>query len=104
MPKSIWLLAASAALAAAPAAAQDNAADTAVNTTVNETVTTDANAVIDANLVATVPDANALEPAPPAESDLATRADDNRDERRGFPWGILGLVGLIGLLGRRKNS
>ena len=27
-----------------------------------------------------------------------------RDDDRGFPWGVLGLLGLIGLLGRNRSS
>ena len=105
MPKSLWLIAVGAALAAAPAAAQIEAADDAVHSSINETATSDVSVATDANLVAAPPAANALEPAPPLESDLAAdTVDDDRDERRGFPWGLLGLAGLVGLLGRRRTD
>ena len=105
MPKTFWLIAASAALAAAPVAAQNNA-DQAVTNDTAVTVANDTNVAVDANLVAATPPAdNAMEPAAPTESELATgAADDDDDGRRGFPWGLVGLVGLIGLLGRRKAS
>jgi MYXO-CTERM domain-containing protein len=105
MRSTIWMLAAAVVLAAGPASAQDNVAEPVVNAT-NDTVTMDTNVVTDANLVATTPDMNAMEPAPaPIESELAREAAaDERDDDRGIPWGLLGLVGLIGLLGRRRSS
>ena len=96
-----YLIAAAIALATGPAAAQENVAEPTVNAA-NETMA-DTNAAMDANLVATTPAANAVEPLPPTESDLASRAADDEDDRGGIPWGLLGLVGLIGLLGRRRG-
>lgn len=108
MHKTLWLIAASAALIAAPAAAQNEVAEQPVTNETNvttTTTTTDANVALDANLVTAPPVDNALEPLPPTESELAREAAaDDEDDDRGFPWGLLGLVGLIGLLGRRRLS
>lgn len=96
--RTMLLIAASIMLAAAPASA-NVAAPVA-----NDATTSDANVVTDMNVATTVPDMNALEPAPtPANSEAASQTVDN-DDRGGFPWGLLGLIGLIGLLGRRHAS
>ena len=102
MRNPIWILAgATALIAAAPLAAQENVA-APVNAT-NETTAVDANAVMDANLVAPPP-ADVVEPAvTPTDSELAREVAADDDERRGFPWGLLGIIGLIGLLGRRRS-
>jgi MYXO-CTERM domain-containing protein len=103
MRTTLYLIAAAMALATGPAAAQENVAEPTVNAA-NETMTTDTNVAMDANLVAATPAANAVEPVPaPTETDLATRAAADEDDRGGIPWGLLGLVGLIGLLGRRRG-
>ena len=34
----------------------------------------------------------------------ATDVDDDGDDDRGFPWGLLGLLGLVGLLGTRRRD
>ena len=100
MRKMLCLIAAAAALAAMPAAAQQDNADAPV---ANEAISADANVTTDMN--STVPDLNAVEPAPPpATLDGPAQAPVDDDEPRGFPWGLLGLVGLVGLLGRRRRD
>ncbi len=99
MRNMICLMAAAAALAATPASAQGNA----VAPVANEAISADANVTADMN--STVPDLNAVEPAPPpATLDGPAQAPADDDEPRGFPWGLLGLVGLVGLLGRRRRD
>jgi MYXO-CTERM domain-containing protein len=100
MQKKFCLIAAAAALAATSASAQDNA----VAPVTNEAMPVDANVTTDMNAVSTVPDMNALEPAPPATTDVVDQSPAAGDGSRGFPWGLLGLVGLIGLLGRRRRD
>ena len=104
MRNPIWMLAgATALIAATPLAAQENVAAPVANAT-NETMAVDANAALDANLVA-LPPADAVEPAAiPTDSQPSREAAGDSGDRRGFPWGLLGLIGLIGLLGRRHAN
>ena len=101
------MFAATLALSPAAAAAQETNA---------------ANAIDAANTVAPAPgtDTNLSTTLPPTDNgamvatdvppvaDPAMTADTampaERDDDRGFPWGVLGLLGLIGLLGRNRSS
>ena len=55
---------------------------------------------VDNNMAATTTMPPATDPAMTADPYAAPAAE--RDEDRGFPWGLLGLLGLAGLLGRRR--
>jgi hypothetical protein len=87
--------AAAALLAAAPAWAQ------------NETVpaNTEVNAVTTAN-----ESANAAVPAPPpATTETTTTTETGTvttapEEKKSFPWGVLGLLGLLGLIPRARRG
>jgi len=105
MPNNLWMIGGAALLFATSASAQNNA-DTAVGNEANVGAPIDTDAAVDANLVdGTRAVDNAVEPVTArADPGLASQVDDNRDDDRGFPWGIVGLVGLVGLLGRRKNG
>ena len=91
------------------AVAQDNAANTvnATDPALNATADPLAN---DANVITTDPLANDPLMTAPATDPLATdpmlndTGDDDRDDDRGFPWGLLGLLGLAGLLGSRRRD
>jgi MYXO-CTERM domain-containing protein len=104
------ILIAALALGAAPAAAQDNAADAnaamSANAAAPATNAADANAAdesgMSANEMAAMA-ANADMTAPPDET-AAEPAATPVPQKRGFPWGVIGLVGLVGLLGRRRRD
>lgn len=83
--------------AATPALAQ-NAAEPATNADVNATTaaTTNETTVATTNEVVAPP---AAEPATPPPEEPAPAS-----EKRGFPWGVLGLLGLIGLFGKRSRT
>jgi MYXO-CTERM domain-containing protein len=101
--RNISIFVVAAALAAAPAAAQD----------MNNTAT----AMPDANATAPATDVNmtndvvlapgegtAVAPMEPITTEPLGTAPVERDDDRGFPWGLLGLLGLAGLLGRARRS
>ena len=103
-----------AAVAAAPANAQDNGAATAAGaapeTEASGTVPgagTMNNLDSDA-AVATAP-TNGLTAGPGAAPETAEPVDLSygepaREDRDGFPWGILGLLGLAGLIPRKNRD
>ena len=85
-----------------PALAQDTNttanADTAVS---NDVLATD-NALVDDPLMTADP-ANDLINAPMPVDD-AVEAAPRPTEKRGFPWGVIGLLGLIGLMPRKRRD
>lgn len=85
-------------MTAAPALAQ-NTAEPATNVDVNATAPATANEVTVATNESVAPPA---ETAAPAEATPAEPAP--APEKRGFPWGVLGLLGLIGLFGKRSRT
>ena len=110
MSKSSITCAAAALLAiSSTALAQDNTANTinAVDPALNATADPLAN---DANVITTDPLANDPLMTAPATDPLAADPmlnatdDDDRDDDRSFPWGLLGLLGLVGLLGTRRRD
>jgi hypothetical protein len=98
-------IAAAALIASAPAWAQNasapgNTADNTVATTTNEvagTTTTTTNTMTAAE-TATVPvDENATT----VDTGYAAPA---QEEKKSFPWGVLGLLGLLGLIPRTRRG
>ena len=96
-------IAAAALLAAVPAAAQNAAAP--ANTTATTTTTTNEMTNTTAPTGAAATPGNEVAPLPPANETAAPEAGVNPapapEEKKGFPWGIIGLIGLIGLIPRR---
>ena len=97
--------AAAVLLAAVPAAAQNEAAP--ANTTATTTTTTNETMNATAPTGAPVTPGNDVAPLPPANETAAPEAGVNPtpapEEKKGFPWGIIGLIGLIGLIPRRRS-
>jgi hypothetical protein len=97
-------IAAAALIASVPAWAQNtaapgNAADNTVATTAtNEVATTMTTNTTTAAETATVPvDENATT----ADTGYAAPA---QEEKKSFPWGVLGLLGLLGLIPRNRRG
>jgi len=98
-------IAAAALLAASPALAQNDSAAsntdvTAANTVTTNTVTTDETTVVPANDMAALPPADTNVGA--ADTGYATPPP--AEEKKGFPWGVLGLLGLLGLIPRARRG
>ena len=96
-----------AALLAAPAAAQNtdmNAASTDMNVAATNTV--DANAVSGTTTTTNTTTATDTGMVPVTGDN--TVADNGyaapAPEKKGFPWGVVGLLGLIGLIPRNRRS
>jgi MYXO-CTERM domain-containing protein len=97
-------IAAAALLAASPAFAQNDSAASntdvaATNTLTTDTVTTNETTVAVANDMAVLPPADTNVGA--ADTGYATPPPE---EKKGFPWGVLGLLGLLGLIPRARRG
>ena len=97
------LILAGALIAASPALAQDNAAapgNTVSTEGVDANIAANTTAPATPTTAAATPGAQDTTLPPEATTDTAPVAPV--EQRRGFPWGVIGLLGLIGLLGVRK--
>ena len=99
------LILAGALIAASPALAQDNAAapgNTVSTEGVDANVAANTTAPATPETAAATPGAQDTTLAPEATTTTDTGPVAPVQERRGFPWGVIGLLGLVGLLGARK--
>jgi len=91
-----FTIVAAALLAATPALAQNEAAP-ANTTDVTAANTVETNVTTNEVAVTTAP------VAVPVDND-AGHAEPAKEERHGFPWGVLGLLGLLGLIPRMRRG
>lgn len=96
--KAIFAISAAGLLASAPAVAQNEVAP--ANAAAN---TADANAT-EVNAVGgtTAMDMNTASATAPIQLD-ANHMAPIPEEKKGFPWGVIGLLGLLGLIPRRRG-
>jgi hypothetical protein len=92
-------IAAAALLSAAPALAQNPAAP--ANTTEVNTVTNNATTNETVNTAVPPPAPTTTETTTTAETGTVTTAPE---EKKSFPWGVLGLLGLLGLIPRARRG
>ena len=102
-------LAAAILVGAAPAAAQNaavpsNTTDVTTANTVNTTATTTANDVGNVTMpTAATPGTETTTTATNTAVDVGYGPPTQPKEKRGFPWGVIGLLGLLGFLPRTRR-